>query len=300
MTTHTYDVCFCGWKLTLHLRRTCLLWLALFCVNSLSADSTNAPQPGPLPWSPTEVSYLCDSTNIEPMYQGLPVSKWIQAKTSLDPKGLSLTKLLTLKQVSNADDWGTVHFELLINYDTLTNEGNLDFGFLNKEGDFVGCCYADCERATNGNCLVWWNINYDQPGKHNIRARLSYGGPVLHWDEIRIIGPALHFYSSNVCRFPEGSTLFDSTGASLEARLRERTAAYRIELQTLKGQHIKNIIGSTTNGMIDLEWNLVGEHGKKFKGNSFIGLFYVTYPDDVRSNVPAKTQFNKIGTSPSE
>jgi hypothetical protein len=284
--------------LILRLRWFCLVWLALFCVNSMSADSTNAPQP--LPWSSTEVSYICDSTNAEPTYQDLPVSQWIQTKTPLNPKRLSLTELLTLKQVSNADDWGTVNFELPINYDTLTNECNLDLGFLNKEGDFVECCYADCERATNGNCLVWWNINYDQPGKHDIRARLSYGGAALHWDEIKIVGPALRFYSPNVCWFPEGSTLFDSTGASLEARLREQTATYRIELQTIKGQHIKTIIGSTTNSMIDLEWNLTGERGRKFKDNSFIGLFYVTYPDDVRSNAPAKTQFNRIGTSPSE
>jgi hypothetical protein len=277
------------------MRRIRFLCFMAICTSSAIAMDSNMP---PLiPWAEADVSYICDSTNAEPTYQGLPISKWIQAKTLLNTNQLPLVALLALKQVSNADDWGIVNFELPINYDAVkadkSSEGQLRLGFLNREGDFVECCYSDYERATNGNCLVWWSINYDSPGRHEIRARLIYHDGL---NSIIIIGSPLPFYSSNVCRFPEGSTLFDSTGASIEAKLRERVATYHIDLETLEGKHIKTIAGNTTNGAIDVEWNLVGEHGEKFKNNSFIGLFFVSYPDDSHTNTPAKTQFNKIGT----
>ena len=177
-------------RLILCLRQAYFLWFAAFCVNSPFAADSNAL---PVLWTPTEISYICDSNEAEPTYQGLSVSQWIQTKTLINTNRLPLAKLLTLKQVSDADDWGTVKFELPVDYDTFTNECSLDLGIINKDGDFVECCYADCERATNGNCLVWWNINYDQPGKHDIRVRLSYSGAALHWDEIKVIGPACIF-----------------------------------------------------------------------------------------------------------
>ncbi len=274
-------------------------FFAISLTGGLAADSntpTNQPVLEVGGWAPTEVHYITDSTNAEPTYQGLSISQWIRTKTLINTNQLALSKLLTLKQVSNADDWGIVRFELPINYDAVkTHTVMLQLGSFNKDGDFVECCFDDCERATNGHCLVWWNINYDSPGKHNIRARLYCDGPMLHLDSITVIGPALPFYSSNVCRFFEGSTLFDSTGAILQAKLREQVATYSIELKTVKGRHIKTITGSTTNGMIDLEWDLTGEHGKKFKGDSFDGFFNIAYPGDIHPNAPAADRFNRIG-----
>lgn len=269
-------------------------WLTKAC----AADS-NAPTNQTVVvemWGPTTVIFITDSNSPEPNYQGKSISQWFQSETEIKTNQLSLKELLTLKQVSTADEWGTVRFELPINYDAVkTNEWSLDLGGFNKDGDFVECCFADYERATNGHCLLWWNINYDPPGKHNYRARLVCAGPKLHWDEITVIGPALPFYSSNVCRFFEGSTLFDSTGAILQAKLKEQNATYSIELKTVKGKHIKTITGSTTNGMIDLDWDLTGEHGNKCKDGSFDAIFYVTYPGDTHTNAPARTTFNRIG-----
>jgi hypothetical protein len=241
------------------------------------------------------VSYICDSNNPEPIYQGLPVSQWIQANTLLNTNRLPLSKLLTLKQVSAADEYGTVTFEVPVNHNALTNNwvaGQITLGFFNKDGDFVECCFTDNERATNGHCLVSWDINYDSFGKHDVRARLNY---CTGMDTIQVIGPPLPFYSSNVCRFFEGSSLFVSTGATLQAKLREPVATYRIELRTLKGKVIKTITGGTTNGMINVDWDLTDKHGRKFKGDSFDGLFYVSYPDDKTSNAPAGDRFNKLG-----
>ncbi len=55
---------------------------------------------------------------------------------------------------------------------------------------------------------------------------------------------------------------------------------------------------STTNGEIESSlWDLTGLDGQKYTSNSFIGSFYVTYPDDTGTNPPVKAHFAKIGTS---
>ncbi len=271
------------------------LWGPVAC----GADS-NAVTDRPVvvaPWAPEAVSYTCDSNKTEPSFQGLSISQWLQTKTLLNTSGLTLSELLTLKQLSPADDWGIVRFELPISYDVMTNSGSLILGGLNSDGEFVVCRFAGYERATNGHCLLWWSINYDPPGKHNIRAQLVYGSPLTRvWpNTLSVVGPALPFYSSNVCMFFEGANLFDSSGAILQAKLREESATYRIELKTVKGKHIKTITGSTTNGMIDLDWNLADEHGKRFNGDSFEGIFQVVYPRDKARNPPARSRFSKIG-----
>jgi len=269
------------------------LFLAGWPTRTWAVDS-NAPtnQPvmvaPPAPWSPTEVSYITDSKMAEPTYQGLPISQWIQANTLINTNRLGLAELLTLKQVSTADEWDIVNFELPINFDT---RGELHLGVINKDGDFVECCFEDCERATNGHCLLSWNINYDPPGKHNIRAKLVCYN---HFDPIIVIGPPLTFYSSNVCQFFESGSMFDSKGAYLDAKLREQVATYRIELKTDKGKHVRTITGNTTNGMIQADWDLTDEHGKPFKNDTFDGFFHVAYPDDLHTNPPAIKRFTKF------
>jgi hypothetical protein len=116
-------------------------------------------------------------------------------------------------------------------------------------------------------------------------------------DQFNLIGPTLSYYSSNTCRFYEDSTLFTDEGAELYAKLREPAAKFRVEVRSLKGRLINNITSSTTNGEINLAWDLTGLDNKKYTNNSFIGAFYVTYPGDTRTNPPVKAQFNKIGTS---
>jgi hypothetical protein len=285
------------------LRQTCFLWLLAGCVYSAFADDANTPVNQQaviaIPAPPeVEISYVSDSTNVEPTYQGLPIAQWIEMKTPLNPNRLSLAKLLSLKEVSGADQWGQVGFEVPVNYVELTNNSmgwQITVGFFNKNGDFDEGCFTEPERATNGHCLIWWDINYDPPGKHDVRARLTYGNGM---DSIQVIGPPLSFYSSNVCRFFEGYSLFDSSGATLLAKLREPTATYRIELTTPKGSRLKVITGSTTNGLINTNWDLTDRRGRKFKDDSFDGFFYVTYPDDKSSNAPAGDRFNKIGSQP--
>jgi hypothetical protein len=269
------------------------LFLSAFCATEALSETNDVVDI--IGWRPASVFYVCGSTNAEPIYENLPVSQWLQSKTLINPNKLSFVKLLTLKQVSRPDEMGIVRFEAPVKYDPVkTNNGlggDVRFGFLNNDGDFVEFTFSGWERAADGGSHLWWNINYNAPGRHEIRADLRYSDGM---NQLEIIGPSLQYDSSNVCRFFEGYSLFDSTGALLQARLREQTAKFRIELKTQKGKHLKTITGSTTNGVINLEWDLKDNHGKKFKGDSFEGAFYVTYPDDTHTNEPARDYFNRI------
>ena len=282
------------------MKTTCCFYLMLYAVVVLFGVTIclKASQPAldsstnkvyEIPAGQTSVRFVTDSTKAEPTYENLPVSQWLQTKTLINPNRLPLSKLLTLTQVSQPDEMSVVKFEVPARYDPVyTNNGlggGVNFGFFNENGDFVCFTFSGCERAADGGCQLWWIINYNAPGKHDIRADLSYYNGM---DQIEIIGPPLTYYSSNVCQFFEGYSLFDTTGALLQARLREPTAKYRIELTTQKGKHLKTITGSSTNGTINLEWDLKDDNGKIFKGHSFEGAYYVIYPDDTHTNAPAR------------
>ncbi len=250
-------------------------------------------------WAPTSVTFTTDAKK-EPVYQGLPISQWIQTKTAINPKRLSLAELLTLKQTNLDQEWGTARFELPVWYDaTTTNHlgGGVDLGWFNNDGDFIPCCFEGCERATNGNCTLWWDINWNSPGRHDLRARLTYYNDL---DPITVVGPPTAFYSSNVCQFFEGATFFNSEGTQLYAKLRSPAADFRVELTTSDGKHIKTVTGKAASGYITNEWNLLDDHGKKFAGDAFVATFYVTYPGDKHPHAPARTTFTRIANGPTD
>ena len=237
---------------------------------------------------------MADSTNAEPSYEGLQLSKWIKAKTKLNTRNLPISKLLTLNQASEVDGWGVVKFDVPVNFDAFTNSpfgGGVEVCILENTNGYLPGFYTGQERSKDGHVIVWWNVNYDPPGLHEVRARLTYYNGV---DSIEILGPPLFYNSSNVCQFNEDSAPFNSSGASIQARLREQIATYRIELKTTKGKHLRTISGTTTNGLIDLNWDLTDERGVKFKGELLDGLFFVNYPNDSRKTPPAKYRYFRV------
>lgn len=250
-----------------------------------------------------EVTFITDSNQPEPIFHELPLSRWIQSQTGLNTNHLSLSKLMTLKPVSGPDEWGVVSFDLPVRFGALHYHsdqpipgGTIDLGHFDTDGNFIECTLAQCEKAPDGNTRLSWNINWESPGRHECRARMIYYRG-MDGDQCNLIGPSLSYYSSNPCRFYEDSTLFTSNGANLFAKLREPAAKFRVEVTSLNGRLVNEISGNTTNGEINLAWDLTGLDGNKYTNNSFIGSFYVTYPDDTHTNPPVKAQFNKIGTA---
>lgn len=249
----------------------------------------------------TEVTFITDSNQPEPVFHGLPLSRWIQTQARLNTNHLSLSKLMTLKSVSGPDEWGEVKFDLPVRYDAFHSDrpspgGGIDLGTLDTNGDFIDFTFSDLKQAPDGNSRLSWNINWDSPGRHELRARMIYAHG-MDGDQFTLIGPPLSYNSSNTCRFYEASTLFNSDGANLYAKLREPAAKFRVTVTSLQGRLVNDISGSTTNSVINLAWDLTGLDGRKYTNNSFIGSFYVTYPDDTRTNPPVKARFNKIGTA---
>ena len=265
--------------------------------NLLAADSNQPPVRVHLHMrAPTSVRFNTDSTT-EPSYKGVPIGQWIQSHSAINPIRLELGKLLTLTQVVDNENGYVVRFELPISYDAMQSNGwFLQLGGLNKSGDFVELYAAHWQRATNGRCLLVWNTAYDPPKNYNLRARLICEGHKMDWNSIYVIGPALSFCSSNDCQFFAGSSMFDSKSAYLDAKLRESVASYRIELTTSDGKHLKTITGTTTNGMVREEWNLIDERGKKFEGDDINSQFYITFPPHSKTNSTTKPTFKKVGT----
>lgn len=217
----------------------------------------------------------------EPTFNGKPLTGILRNDKA--SSHLTLDEMLTLKRILTTNDPDIATFELPISYDVVTNhrEFPLSLHLLVDAPANEACLLGqmqDCERATNGNCLLVWNTTYDPPGQHALQAQLYYG-----WQTLEVRGPVTPFFSSNICQFEPFYDTFDSSGATLYARLPEAKGIYTIELTSSSGTHLKTFTGTTSNGVIMVDWNLIDDQGRRFTNNSFNSAFNVTLPDSGRS-----------------
>jgi hypothetical protein len=218
-----------------------------------------------------------DRKTKEPTYMGHPITEWLHNATADSTNRLTLDQMLTLKPVITGEEPSIATFELPISYDSLKKIG---LAFLlvdaNKnEGVVAGSgTYQECDRATNGNCLLEWNITYEPPGTHRLQVELFIQGQHSKSDYQKFYGPILPFYSSNVCQFFDDE--FDTRGAILHAKVFETNTAYSIELRTPARQLIKTIVGKTTNGEIEEFWDLTDDKGNIVTNiNEVDAVFYI-------------------------
>jgi len=140
----------------------------------------------------------------------------------------------------------------------------------------------ECNRASNGDCLLVWSTIYESPGKHALQASLFLTDHQA--DKPDISGPFLPFVVSNLCQFSTSSAHFDQdTGATWRARLPEPNASYSIELNTTNGTRLKTMAGGTFNGVIKVHWDLTDDHGQRFTNDEFKSVFHLTFPDSGRT-----------------
>jgi hypothetical protein len=213
----------------------------------------------------------------EPIYQGKPLSKLLSNGTGKN----TLDDLFTLKQIITGSEPDLATFELPIRYDVVTNIGFLQLLVDVPPEESTSSCaeFQGCARATNGNCRLIWNTTFDPPGQHAVQAQLY----LEREDSNQVRGPVTPFYSSNLCQFNAFYSNFDAKGATLYAKLPEPNGIYTIELKTPDGGEIKTFTGSTSNGVIKVNWNLIDAHGKRFTNDSFESTFHITLPDSGRS-----------------
>ena len=207
----------------------------------------------------------------------------IKKALNLDP--LCPTNPLTLKQIITGKEPDFATFEVPLNYDVVTGSGSLN---VNMNG--IDVSLEECNRATNGNCLLTFNVDFDPTGLHYLSAGFRLGNeppaelhPVMTADGI--IQP---FISSNRVQFFEANTMFDDTSAFLDAKLFVPEADYKIELfnpDTTPPTLLTTITNSTTDGMISEEWGLTNDNGSFYTGESLEAAYTVT-PANSPANTP--------------
>lgn len=219
----------------------------------------------------------------EVSFQGRSLSEWLRnPNTAVSPR--DLRGLLTLKQVFTGDEPEQVSFELPINCDALKRVGEVYLLIdTNNDDSDEGCAVQrmQCNRADDGDCLLVWHTIYESPGKHALRAGLAiHGGSP---GEETIAGPPLPFVVSNLCQFSTGSEQFDpQLGAAFRLKLPEPNGQFILKCQRTNGAVIKTINGKTTNGIVNLWWDLRDEQGRRFNDNAFDSTWIITLPDSGR------------------
>jgi len=222
----------------------------------------------------------------EPTFRGRPLSEALRNANTAGTNKLTLDELLTLKPVTTGEEPETVTFEAPVNYDVLTNLGNLQLYIdpIEDDDSDEGCAVGqmECRRATNGNCLLVWRTIYESPGKHALQMGLELNEPARA-DEVNV-GMVASFVVSNLCQFSLSSAYFNPAwGATLRAKLPEANGTYTMDITSPAGDRLKTISGSTSNGVIKVHWDLTDDQGRKCTNNEFGSLFHITLPDSGRS-----------------
>src|SRR5262249_19252564 len=140
--------------------------------------------------------------------------------------------MLMLKQVVTGQEPETITFEVPVNYDALTNIGELtlciDPVAPNEDDEGWMPSQVECKRGPDGNCLLVWRTIYETPGRHVLMAALVLDVPSDIEDAL--VGPPVIHSVSNFCHFSQSSVSFyQDTGALFHARLPEMKASYVME-----------------------------------------------------------------------
>ena len=227
-----------------------------------------------------------------------------RVKKALGLNPLDPNNPFTLKQIITGDEPDIITFEIPISYNLLTNVGGLN---LNING--VDATLEEIDPATNGHCLLVWNSTYEPPlRQHLLQAQIMLNGVgAPSTAKLSGMGQLITFYSSNVVQFFESGSMFDDNGAYLDARLPSQydgqTVSYTIQLNdpsTSPPTPIKTIIGSTSSGMIQEDWDLTYDDGTThFTGDAVDAVFTVTFPDSTSSLALRKNNANASSNSAS-
>jgi len=223
----------------------------------------------------------------DPKVEGGLVSEVLRNKAAPGPAP-TIEQMLTLCQIFTGKEPDIATFELPMSYDTLTNIGRLKLLCDAEPREDYGneAKAQDCERATNGNCRLVWNTTYDPPGKHFLQARLLLRNPPGRWPrrnydtgETTLKGPLFAFVSTNVIQYlPLGNVLTEK-GAFFQIKLAQPVGSYALKLTSASGELIRTITGSTTNGIVEVHWDLIDDKGERYTNESFESTWTVTFPD---------------------
>jgi hypothetical protein len=226
----------------------------------------------------------------EPVIRGRPLHEILRNPDSSGTNQLSLAQMLTLKQVITGAEPDTVTFEAPIRYDAMTNLGYLKL-YVDPCGEFgeymtsdQGCVAEEieCNRATNGDCLLVWRTIYESPGKHALQMGLALNG--LTGSPLNTIGPFTTCVVSNLCQVSVTSRQFDPLGgATIRFKLPESNGVCAVDFLTTGGRRLKTISADTSNGFAKVHWDLTDEHGQRLRDREFDTVLHITLTDSGKS-----------------
>ncbi len=200
----------------------------------------------------------------------------IKAALGMDP--FDTSNPLVLTQIITGQEPDIATFEIPISYALVTNIGSV-----NLQMNGIAVKLDKSEAATNGNCMVVWNTTYDPPYQHYLQAQLKIYGSGSDMSIFTGVGPIYPFYSRNVLQFFESGSMYDDNGAYLDAQLPCLQANYTIDIydpSVTPPVLVKTITNSTSNGMIQEDWDLTYQDGVTlFSGDTADAVFHVTLLD---------------------
>jgi hypothetical protein len=200
-------------------------------------------------------------------------------KNALGQNPLATTNPITLTQVAWDDDYGIATFKIPISYATITNLGSLNL-FL--DGACVGM--QDLSPASDGNTLLLWNTTFNASTSHLLQAQIDAKLSADDTATLTAVGSVLPFSSDNPVQFYESDGVYDDTSAFLDALIVSSTNQYYtiqiFDPSTTPEIFVKGITNSTSNGMIQEDWDLTYDDGvTTFTGDSFDAVFTVSDTD---------------------
>jgi hypothetical protein len=224
-------------------------------------------------WDPTNAVY----DNIDLGGAGLAGN--ITTALALDPRINSTP--LTLTQIITGQEPDIATFQVPINYNLMTNIGQLQ---LLVDGSVAS--FLDCEPDSNGLCVLTWNTTFSPPGFHLAQAQLMLNGqytmgPTPDPTVLTAAGPLTSFKADNGLQFDPFYCAYNAShGATLYAQLAEPDADYTIELVSPTGEHVRWIENTTSSGVINEPWDMTYDDGITVYTNSSVNaVFNVTLLD---------------------
>jgi hypothetical protein len=207
----------------------------------------------------------------------------VAAALSINP--ITLTNPLTLTQIVTGNEPNVVVFELPLNYNLVTNIGNLQLWV-----DGVIPPGQICEPAADGNSLLIWNAAYtgwnqagSLPDWHFLQARFDLTSiPQNALNPLFTFaaqGPALSINLPNSIQFNEAYSSYNTSSAVLYANLQYTNATYTITLiDRASSNTIDAISGTTDTGSIQESWGVTNSDGSPYSGAGVNAMFNVTFP----------------------
>jgi hypothetical protein len=220
-------------------------------------------------------------------------------KKALGLGPLEMGNPLTLTQIVTGEEPDFVTFEVPVSYEVVTNAGTLK---LNMNG--IGVTLEECTRATNGNCRLSFNVDYDPAGLHYLSGGFRlWGGAATERAVMTASGQLLPFYSSNTVQFFESGSMFDEAGAYLDAKLFVQEADYTIGLYdpaTAPPTLILSLTNTSSNGVIREDWGVTNADGTPYTGLAVNAVFNIMpaggNPGDAPARGPTKFLTKAIGS----